>query len=268
MGRIAVLIACMHREDDRIAEMSNIQTDAVIVNQCNKNAVSQRSFINNQGETCCIKFISTTDRGLSNSRNKAIEYAESDICILADDDEIFESDYATQLLNEYEKNQDADVIVFNFYSATRRDKSYMKKAQKVGYITALRVSSIQISFRRKSVIEKGISFDKEMGAGTGHGPCEENKFLYECLRNGLKIYYVPIRIVTLKSDSESTWFKGYDKNFFLQRGWAISRIMGRPMATVYCFYSISKRYLTESIDCSFTTALAAMLKGIYSKNPF
>ena len=46
---------------------------------------------------------------------------------------------------------------------------------------------------------------------------EENIFLYDALKKGKKIYYVPIKIAELK-EVESTWFAGYDEVFFISRG--------------------------------------------------
>jgi hypothetical protein len=53
---------------------------------------------------------------------------------------------------------------------------------------------------------------------------EENIFLFDCYKKGLKIYYIPIKIATLQADSLSTWFTGYDKKFFYVKGMVFFRM--------------------------------------------
>ena len=105
-----------------------------------------------------------------------------------------------------------------------------------------------------------------MGAGTGHGAGEENKFLYDCLRNGLKILFVPEHIVSLHERTTSTWFTGYNEKFYLQKGWATERYMGKFFATIFAFYTAITKYSIYKKNCSFFTTLKAMLTGIYCKN--
>ena len=57
--------------------------------------------------------ISTTERGLSNSRNMALKYAVGEICILCDNDEIFEDNYETVICKAFERLPDADIIAFS-----------------------------------------------------------------------------------------------------------------------------------------------------------
>lgn len=253
---LSVLISCMHQTDTSIVGRSNVKTDAVVVNQCDHDKVEE--IHEGQGTL----FISTTERGLSRSRNKAIENAKTDICLIMDDDEVLADDYASTILGSYSAYPEADVIVFQVANA---GKAYPSKPQRLGYLGALKVGSLQISFKRQSVRDAGILFDTEMGSGTGHGAGEENAFLYACLRKGLKVMYVPRLIATLDKDSASQWFNGYDARYFLERGWATARYMGKPLATAYAFYyTIRKRSLYKR-QLSMASALANTLKGIMRK---
>ena len=60
-----------------------------------------------------IKKSVCTGRGLSNSRNMALENAEDDICILCDDDVVYCDRYAELVEEALEKVPDADMMVFN-----------------------------------------------------------------------------------------------------------------------------------------------------------
>ena len=75
-----ILISCMHQKDASIIERTGVQSDVVVINQCDHNSIEEFDFINRKGEKCHAKFICTTERGLSRSSNMAIRYAEGDIC--------------------------------------------------------------------------------------------------------------------------------------------------------------------------------------------
>ena len=55
-----LLIACMYEKDTSILERSNVQSDVVVVNQCNHNSVEEFDFVNKFGRTCHAKYINTT----------------------------------------------------------------------------------------------------------------------------------------------------------------------------------------------------------------
>ena len=263
---IEVLLSCMNQPDANIAKRINAQSDIVIINQCDTNGSSVETYMNKKGNPFHAYFISTTERGLSRSRNMAIKNAHADICLLADDDEYFFDNAAADIVQAYYDHPDADVITFKVEGSHGSKKSYAQKLSHIGYLNALHVSSVQISFRRESIVNNGILFDPEMGAGTGHGCGEENKFLYDCLHKHLRIIHVPISIASLASGGESHWFKGWTKRFFIERGWATARYLGKPLAAVYAiYYAIAKRKL-YGCDISFTDALMGMFKGIYKKN--
>lgn len=260
---ISVLISCMHQKDTGIVKRSNVRTNAVVVNQCDRNSTESSLFTDADGKSHRLSFICTKERGLSRSRNMAIDNSEDDICLIMDDDETLVNNYENIITDAYRKYSDADVIVFNVDA--HDGKVYAKNPHKVDFLSALKVTSSEISFRRKSILDRQIHFDVEMGSGTGHGAGEENAFLYECLRKGLRIQYVPHKIAALDLTSESQWFKGFTEKFFLQRGWATERYMGKAMATLYTLYYVVRKRNMYKQDCTIWKALKNSLKGVYCK---
>ncbi len=256
----------MHQKDTGIVARSNIQTDVVVVNQCDTDNVQDETYLNNKGEERHIKFISTTERGLSRSRNMAIRNSTADICQIADDDETLDDSYTDIVTEAFQSHPNADVIAFGLSCGRDGHSNYSQKENKINYLSALRVSSVQIAFRRKSIIDNGISFDVQMGAGTRHGAGEENKFLYDCLNKGLHCYYIPKVILRLNSNATSSWFNGYNEEHFLWLGWSSRRYMGRFMATAYAFYTSVTKYKLYKNNCSFLKATLSTLKGIYTPN--
>ena len=133
--------------------------------------------------------------------------------------------------------------------------------QRIRWLKSLKLSSVQLAFRRKSVIEGMCFFDSHMGAGSGNGCGEENKFLWDCLKKGLTIYYVPRTIAGLLT-KDSTWFSVYDKNFFYQRGAATRYMMGITLAFLYGIYYLIVKHSIYKKDISLICAANALFKGI------
>lgn len=246
---LEVLISCMNQQDMKIAEQTGIQTDALIINQCpqleySDDASSDRNtFAVQNSSRGNIRMLSTNTRGLSKSRNLAIQQAVGDVCLLCDDDEQLDSSYEKIILNAYEVLPEADIICFRIANQPSRLK---QKEQRLTKWTAMRIASWQITFRRESIINSEIRFDENMGAGTGNGGGEEVKFLRDCIGAGLKAYYVPNSIGTV-AQTESTWFKGFDRDFFYKRGVTNRYMLGLPVAILYAiYYSYVKRNLCKA----------------------
>lgn len=259
-----LLISCMHQEDASIIERSNVQSDVVIVNQCNIDSVEEFDFTTKTGKVCHAKYICTTERGLSRSRNMAIRNAWGDICQVCDDDERIQDDNERVILDVYEKNPDAGLIAF---SLIRKDsgKAYPTKPGKLKFIQILKTSSQQITFNRNKVISKGISFDEKMGSGTGNGAGEENKFILDCKRKGLILLYDPGVIATV-NPGESQWFHGYDERYFENLGWTDRRLFGPIIGFAYLIYwPIFRHSEFRNNDITIWKAIKHSIIGFFSK---
>lgn len=263
--KLETLISCMHQTDGSIVQRSNVKSDVVIVNQCDKTDTYQKEILSDNDKRQQITMIYTTERGLSRSRNMAIAHAAADICLIADDDELFNDDATENILKAYEEHPEADLITFKVEGSISSHRKYAQSVTKIDYLKALHISSVQITFRRQRIIEKGLGFDPEMGSGSGHGCGEETKFLYDCLHKGLRIVHVPITIASLVEGSESQWFSGRTPRFFVNRGWATTRYLGRPLATVYAFYYAWAKRAEYKNETTMFQALRSMLYGIYHK---
>lgn len=253
--KVEVLLSCMNEKDFSIVEKSHLlHMNAVIVNQCE----TDKEEVLAEG---LHKMVKTPTRGLSVSRNLAIAHATGDVCLLADDDERFEDTLEEIVIKAYAEYPEADIIVFKIKNKVKKLGSEARRLKKADL---LRVCSVQISFRLSSV--KGIvSFDPKLGAGTGNGTSEENKFLLDCYKKKLKIYYVPVEIATLK-EAESTWYRGHDEVFFFNRGKTTRYIMGLFPATLYAMYYLPVKYREYKGQISVWKAAKCTLKGLFTKD--
>ncbi|WP_281532034.1 glycosyltransferase family A protein [Anaerocolumna aminovalerica] len=252
MGKVEVLMSVMMQNDLAVAERTNIRSDVLIINQCDTN-----KRWNDVLKYCVIRCINTTNRGLSNSRNMAIQNAKGDFCLLCDDDEILDDDYVEKISSEFEKNPKADIICFII---ERNGKKYPTKPFKVGFYRSLQISSVQMVMRRNSIIKSKVKFDENFGSGSPNGSGEENIFMFDCLKKKLKIYYVPVHIGKLLP-SESTWFKGFDKDYFLKRGRIFRRLFG-AYGYIHSIYFALSKYKRYRNSVSFFGAVKLMYEGM------
>lgn len=260
-----LLISCMYQTDTTIIERSNVQSDVVVVNQCDYDLVEEFDFVNKKGRTCHAKFISTTERGLSRSRNMAIRNAWGDICQICDDDEVIADDAEDIIIRAYEENPDAGLIAF---SLIRNDchKTYPERKGILGFKQVLQTSSLQITFSRSLMEQYGISFDEKMGSGTGNGGGEENKFMLDWRKAGAEMLYYPDVIATI-NPGESQWFHGYDSRYFQNFGWTERRLLGSFLGMLYIFYwpIFRRKQYKNSCSLSLFYILKYSLQGYFSK---
>ena len=189
----------------------------------------------------------------------AIQNARADICLLCDDDEIFASDYENIILNAYHLLPQADIIIFKMEN---RQPSFPDRIMRLRFPKTLKVSSWQISFRREKLLKTNIHFDELLGAGTGNGAEEELKFLLDCQRAGLQIWYVP-EIIASVAQTESTWFEGFNETFFENRGATTRYILGTGLSAVYAIYYIVRKKNMYSKTIPPKEALKAIFRGIH-----
>ena len=219
-----VLLSAMHLDNWEYIKTLNITSDAVVINQCDR---EEKYVVDNAGRQ--VTFISTKERGLSKSRNMAINNATSDICIICDNDVEYVSNYEKIIEDKFKEHPEAAVIVF-YIQRDEESKPYSKKECKLNHKLALRVFSPEIAFRKSKLEGKNIVFNEEFGAGSKRMMGEENIFLYECLRKKLKVMYVPIKIAELRFE-ESTWkINGRHEKFFKDKG--------------ACFYAMTPAFST------------------------
>lgn len=251
--KLEVLMSCMHQNDVALIDKSCITGDVVVINQC-----AFDGYMEYHTQNGLARMYSTRLRGLTKSRNMAIHKSVADICLLCDDDEVFIPEYESKIIAAYEQLPKADVIIFKIKNRT---PSFKDKVMQLKFPMTAKVSSWQISFRRQSLIEANVRFDEFLGAGTGNGAEEELKFLLDCQKAGLKIFYFPTEIASV-GQTESTWFMGFTEQYFINRGATTRYILGVILSLLYAvYYVIEKRQLYQSQISPFN-ALKATLHGI------
>jgi len=252
--KVQVLIATMNQENPiKLSDEMRVN-NFVMINQITKIVVAPKDKL-----TSKYKIISVKEKGLSRSRNKALLYSDADICVIADDDMDYVSEYESIIKKGYKKYYDADVIAFFIDSDDKRQLKKKLKEGKLNLFKTMKLASWNITFRRNNVIETGIKFDENFGTGTKNYMGEENIFLFDCYRKGLKIYYIPTKIATIRN-SESTWFNGYENKYFSVKGRVFFRMSSILWPILVVQFALRKKQLYKE-QLSIFHALRLMVRG-------
>ena len=251
--KLDILMSCMHQTDDTLIRASRITGNAVVINQCDRE--EEREYATENGR---VRFLSTKARGLTRSRNMAIAESRADVCLLCDDDEVFVPDYEAKILAAWESLPQADVLIFRMVNYPC---AFGDTVRRLKFPQTMHVASWQISFRRERLLASGVRFDELLGAGSGNGAEEELKFLLDCQRAGLQIWYAPVDIATV-AQQESTWFDGFNEKFFYARGATTRYILGAPLAAAYGLYYVARKKAMYSRTITPGSALGAIFRGI------
>ena len=181
------------------------------------------------------------EQGLSRSRNRAIDLAAAEICLLADDDQVYAPDACDRVAAAFARFPEADVITF--MEKTAPDgvlrKPYPRHSRPHSILSVWRVRAPEIAFRRSRVLEAGLYFDPAFGVGSRYISAEETIFLTDALRKGLKLIFVPD--VTAFHPMNSTAQRGAtDPNVMYSKGAAMKRVYGGLAPLAICAFAGKK----------------------------
>lgn len=212
--KIEVLMSAMHQENFDIAYKTKIQSDLLIINQCDKDDYAEIVV-----EGHLWRMISTTERGIAKSRQQAIDNANGDICLFCDDDEVLEDDYVETITKAYTELPKASAIVFNIKRINYKMKKSYYSIAKIRKAPMYRGYSTQmLTIKPKHIKRQGIKMNEKFGSGSQWGGGEETLFEDDIRRAGLFMYEYPALIATIDYGDGSNWFFGYTEQYFYNLG--------------------------------------------------
>lgn len=250
--RVQVLVATMNQQDYSLLKKMNIQSEIIVGNQAMSNHVEDFMW-----GGYSVKWLTFNERGVGLNRNNALLRATGDICLFADDDMVYVDNYPQIVCKAFEQLPDADVIVFNLKEPIVT-RYVNKKITRVRFHNYLRYGTARIAVKLKSIRENGIFFNLCYGGGTEHCHGEDNLFLTDCLKKGLKVYASPEYIAELTEERCSTWKDNISVNDYLKdQGYLYKQISPR-MWRILCFQD-ALRHQGE-YNTSFMSAYKMMTK--------
>ena len=255
-----VLISTMNQNNHNLLNDMSIKKNGLFINQTKDFKEEKKELFNNH------IWINSDSKGLSKSRNIALNNAVGEICVIGDDDLVYVENFQDIIFESFAKNPDMDIITFQVEGIEKKFKKYTNKKKHINYVSSMKISSVEIAFKLSSIKKYNVTFDEDFGSGSKYIMGEENIFLFDCLRRNMKILYIPIKIADLHINS-SSWFKGYDKDYFLSKGAVFFRLSAKFSTFLITQFAIRKYNLYKN-DMSFFRALFYMFKGrkIYKEN--
>jgi len=255
--KIEILMSTMNKKNIKELNLKNknITKNVLIINQTNNN--NKYEYENKN-----IRMYNYNEVGLSKSRNRALKNAKGDKCIIADDDTKFKKNIFDIIDKSFKNNPCADIITFQvetFEGSLFKD--YSSNEFWHNKRTILKVSSIEIVFKKDRIIKNNISYDELFGLGAEYNSGEENIFLMDCLKKGLKIKYVPIPIVI--HPKESSGKNLTKKNGVLSKGALISRLFGWNFLIINILFGI-KKYKEYKDTISLYKFIKLLYKGSFN----
>lgn len=239
---LEILIATKNRENlDFLALMFPYEHfskfNILVINQ------STSSVLISTFET--VRVINVNETGLSKSRNLAIKNASKKICLIADDDLIYFSNFDIGIITAFNQNSDVSIITFNHQRETvDKPQNRSQKISNHTLKTIWNVSSIEIAFQVKDIEENNLNFDENFGLGSYFETAEEYLFLRDAIMIRLRALFYPLTIAShpLISSGEN---QGEDKILF-----ARAALLYKTKANLayiwlikYVFFLVRKSYI-------------------------
>ncbi len=206
------------------------------------------------------------EKGLSRSRNRAIQHASGEYCLFADEDVDLLPGIGDTVAEAFENHPEADLITFQVATPGGGFfKDYAKGSRWHTRRTLGKVCSVEIAFRPDRLREKGVRFDESFGLGAPYATGEEFVFLNDCMDRGLRILYKPVPIVLHAPESSGA---RHDAAMCRYRGAMLARaygpVFGAAAAALFAF----RKYREYRGRMSLPGFLGAMLSGLveYSRS--
>ncbi len=218
--KLQILVAAVNEEVNKLADKMNLETEAIIVNQCD--SFDYQQYMHKER---LIRCYSMKERGVGLSRNTALMRADEEICLFSDEDIVFYSGYEQLVLSAFEKNPDADIITFNFKVDPSRATYQNKEAGRIRWYNYGRYPTYAVAARTESLRKANVSFSLLFGGGAKYSNGEDSLFLHDCLKKGLHLY-AGTELLGEEVYRESTWFRGYNEKFFYDRGVLYGHLYG------------------------------------------
>lgn len=234
MSSFELLLSTRNKKSEKDLDLfkKGIFSNCLIVNQVSENVLYSETLYQNN-----IKMVTYKGAGLSLNRNTSLKVSCAEIVLITDDDVMMVSGYETIITDSFKKYPNADIIIFKASTFNDLDfrNSYPKSNKFLSLIELYSVSSIEIAFRRKKVLQKDIWFNESFGLGSKYESGEELLFLTEAKKKGLNILFLPHTIV--KHPVFSSGYK-FDNRLFFSKGALLFALYGSfsyLLLLLFCF---------------------------------
>ena len=171
--------------------------------------------------------------GLSKSRYVGISFVKTKYFYIMDDDVNFNLNQLDKLIDWMDSNQ-VDVSTSKFVLENGSyPKEYKAHPFKHTFISAAKVSSIEICAKTEVIKNSGVLFDVNFGLGSELPSGEEYIFITDCIKSDLKVWFSPVTIGVHPNETSGRDFYTAPNKALAKRE-MLTRIFGRK-AFVFIF---------------------------------
>ncbi|MDO4740179.1 MAG: glycosyltransferase family A protein [Eubacteriales bacterium] len=253
-SHVEICVSTMHLSGDAVPSRMRLAGHrAFFINQCGRTGERTVSF-----SGCEFPVCDSDRRGLSRSRNMALERAQAEFLWLCDDDVAVDPAAEQTILSAFAAHPEADAIAFNVPSDTPdRPQRPIEQEHPLLLRNSMRYPSYRFVYRLASLRKAGLRFDERFGSGSTFSNGEDSLFTAACLKAGLKLVAVPKEIARVRH-ADSGWFSGYDEKYLRDKGALFEAIFGFGLP--YCALMLL-RHPDWRGGRSFFAALGLMRRG-------
>lgn len=185
-----------------------------------------------------VRVINSTERGLSKSRNLALENANGKILMMTDDDVIFQNNFIEKVVAAYNKFENATVI--NFCAIKEKGASLKKypvnSKQELNAFEVFNISSIEMTINKEKLNSAGVRFDENFGLGSSFEMGEEAVFLFDLKYKEQQIAFEKQIIVKHEGLTSS------NKIDVLHKYYIYGAVLKRTLRTNFVFWLMLKLF--------------------------
>lgn len=142
-----------------------------------------------------IRLFMHADRGLGLNRRHALDHADADFVLLADDDLHYYPEALAQAMKVMLSRPDLDIFAFRYDGDD--NKLYPPAEHPLSQpFKGYNLTSFELAYRLSAVRDKGLNFSALTGVGAPYLKAgEETIFTERCLQAGLRGAFIPLTIV-------------------------------------------------------------------------
>ena len=164
-----------------------------------------------------VRVINSFERGLSKSRNLALDNAKGDLCILTDDDVVFTPDFEDSVIKAF--NREPSIALASFRVKTPDGKLFKKYPQtrkiKLNHLDLFNIISVEMVLNKKLVHAAGVRFNENFGIGAKFSMGEEALFVNELYSKKLKIVMEP-QVLVFHPKVSTTTKISIEEKYYIQ----------------------------------------------------
>jgi glycosyltransferase involved in cell wall biosynthesis len=212
-----------------------------------------------------IRVINSYEKGLSKSRNLALENAKGKILLIADDDEVFLENFDSKMVEAYNKYPNSASITFEIEKehGFKYRKYPVKETFLSNYLALFNCLSIEISLNKAVFNKLNISFDENFGLGSTFNMGEEAIFLVDIYNKKQQILFYPEVIAIHPSISTN------DKLNFKERYYIQGAFLARLFKFGFYFQMATKLFFDlKQKKINFRQLPLAIIKAFEGKNKY